>query len=259
MKSLWATPWKAAARCRSELAQENTQRAQNNALPPILRLLGHFVAILNRISRMTQPRAVIFDLGKVLVDFDYAIAVRRIAARGRVTAEEFGGFIATAPLLFQYERGQLTSAEFYQKVRDVTGFCGDYDEFSLAFGDIFVPLQPMVALHAALRKQGLPTFILSNTNELAVRHIRRSYPFFADFQGYILSYEHGVMKPEPKIYEIAERVCGHHGADILYVDDRPENITAAAARGWQVILQETPEKTCDAMRNWISALAPTSL
>jgi FMN phosphatase YigB (HAD superfamily) len=205
---------------------------------------------------MILPKVVIFDLGKVLVDFDYAIAVRRIAARGRIPAEEFGSFIATAPLLFRYELGQLTSEEFYKEVCAITGFSGNFDEFSLAFGDIFVPIEPMVQLHAALRKRGMPTFILSNTNELAVRHIRRSYPFFLDFQGYILSYEHGVMKPEPKIYEIAERVTGQQGLDILYLDDRPENVTAAAERGWQVILQETPQKTLEAMGSWMQAAPP---
>jgi FMN phosphatase YigB (HAD superfamily) len=192
---------------------------------------------------MTLPKVVIFDLGKVLVDFDYSIAIRRIAARGRVTIQELTRFITSAPLLFDYEKGRMTSEEFYKKVCNITGFKGDFEEFSLAFGDIFTPIELMVALHASLRTQGVPTFILSNTNDLAVRHIRRSYPFFTDFQGYILSYEHGVMKPEPKIYEVAERVCGHLGAEILYIDDRPENITAAAARGWQVILQEMPEKT----------------
>jgi len=205
---------------------------------------------------MILPKVVIFDLGKVLVDFDYAIAVRRIAARGRVTAEEFGRFMASTPLLFRYELGHLTSEEFYKEICEITGFCGSFDEFGLAFGDIFVPIEPMVELHAALRKRGMPTFILSNTNELAVRHIRRTYPFFSDFQGYILSYEHGVMKPEPRIYEIAERVTGHQGPNILYVDDRPENITAAAERGWQVILQETPQKTLDAMRSWMEVAPP---
>jgi FMN phosphatase YigB (HAD superfamily) len=197
---------------------------------------------------MTVPKVVIFDLGKVLVDFDYAIAVRRIAERGRVTAQELGRFMTSAPLLFDYELGRLTSEEFYKEVCAVTGFSGSFDEFSLAFGDIFTPIEPMVELHTSLRKQGIPTFILSNTNDLAVRHIRRNYPFFTDFQGYILSYEHGVMKPEPRIYEVAERVCGHKGPEILYIDDRPENITAAEARAWQVILQETPDKTCNAFR-----------
>ena len=192
---------------------------------------------------MVVPKVVLFDLGKVLVDFDYAIAVRRIAARGRLTAEELGRFLMSAPLLFRYELGRLTSEEFYKEICAVTGFCGQFDEFSLAFGDIFVPIQPMVELHALLRRQGTPTFILSNTNDLAVRHVRRTYPFFANFQGYVLSYEHGVMKPEARIYEIAESLCGHNGPEILYIDDRPENIAAAAERDWQVVLQETPEKT----------------
>jgi len=192
---------------------------------------------------MSLPKVVIFDLGKVLVDFDYAIAVRRISAGGRITTEEFARFIMAAPLLFRYETGLLTSEEFYREICAVTGYCGSLDEFSLAFGDIFVPITPMVELHATLKSRGIPTFILSNTNELAVRHIRRSYPFFNQFDGYILSYEHGVMKPDSKIYQVAEKLCGHSGREILYIDDRPENIGPAGDRGWHVILQETPEKT----------------
>ena len=101
----------------------------------------------------------------------------------------------------------------------------------------------MVQLQAALRQRGLPSYIFSNTNELAVEHIRQSFPFFAKFDGYILSYEHGVMKPDAALYEVVERKCGRRGAEILYLDDRPENVDAGAARGWQVILQESPEKT----------------
>jgi methionine salvage enolase-phosphatase E1 len=80
-------------------------------------------------------------------------------------------------------------------------------------------------------------------NNDAVGHIRRNFPFFANFDGYILSYEHGAMKPNEKLYEVVERASGRRGAEILYLDDRPENIAAGAARGWQVILQESPEKT----------------
>jgi methionine salvage enolase-phosphatase E1 len=42
---------------------------------------------------------------------------------------------------------------------------------------------------------------------------------------------------------VVESQSGARGAEILYLDDRPENIEAGAARGWQVILQESPEKT----------------
>src|SRR5215471_17847944 len=121
-------------------------------------------------------RAVVFDLGKVLVDFDYSIAVTKIAARSRMSLIELGCLVASSPLLFQYETGLLTSEQFYQAVCDACGFQGNFDEFSVCFGDIFAPIEPMVDLHALLRRRGLPTYIFSNTNELAVRHIRHNFP-----------------------------------------------------------------------------------
>ena len=105
----------------------------------------------------------------------------------------------------------------------------------------------MVELQATLRRQGTPTYIFSNTNDLAVGHIRQSFPFFSNFDGYIFSYEHGAMKPQPKLYEVVERDCGYRKGDILYLDDRPENVEAGAARGWQVILHESAEKTREAI------------
>ncbi len=106
----------------------------------------------------------------------------------------------------------------------------------------------MIELHAGLRRRGIPTWIFSNTNDLAIEHIRRSFPFFANFDGYIYSYEVGVMKPRAGIYAALEKRTGRHGGEILYLDDRPENAAAGAARGWQAILHETPEKTRTAMK-----------
>jgi putative hydrolase of the HAD superfamily len=192
---------------------------------------------------MHSIQAVVFDLGKVLVDFDYTIAARKIAARSTMSAEQMMGYFSREPLLFRYETGLLTTQQFYDEFRAVSGFTGTLDDFGGLFGDIFTAIQPMVAWHAALREQGLATFIFSNTNELAVRHIRRNFPFFADFDGYVLSYEQKAMKPDAKIYEAVERMSGRSGGQILYVDDRPENIEAGASRGWRVVLQESPEKT----------------
>jgi HAD superfamily hydrolase (TIGR01509 family) len=194
-------------------------------------------------DEMTTPKAVVFDLGKVLVDFDYSIAARRIAARGTMTILGIAQYINQSPLFSQYESGAVTTQQFYAEIRRVTGFRGDLAEFSGCFADIFVPIDPMVQLQAALRQRGLAAYIFSNTNELAAEHIRRNFPFYANFDGYILSYQHGAMKPDARLYEVVERECGCPAADILYLDDRPENVAAGAARGWQVILQETPEKS----------------
>jgi HAD superfamily hydrolase (TIGR01509 family) len=122
------------------------------------------------------------------------------------------------------------------------------DDFSDSFADIFSEIQPMIALHAALRANRIPTCVFSNTNAIAVCHIRRRFPFFDHFDNYVLSYEVGAMKPDAKIYAAVERATGHSGEAIVYVDDRAENIEGGLARGWRVVLHETSEKTIPALR-----------
>ena len=192
---------------------------------------------------MHTPKVVVFDLGKVLVDFDYSIASRRLAERGTRTPQEIRSLIDGTDLLFRFETGKLNTEQFFKEVTHATGFKGDLTEFRDIFADIFAPIPAMIELHEALRKRGIPTFIFSNTNEIAIPYIRAQYPFFSQFNGYVLSYEHGAMKPDVKLYEVVERVTGCRGTKILYLDDRPENVEAGARRGWQVILQETPERT----------------
>jgi len=194
-------------------------------------------------EHMTKPSAVVFDLGKVLVDFDYSIAARRISARGKMTLQEIAAFINQSPLFYEYESGRVTTQQFFDEIRRVTGFQGGLPEFSNCFADIFTTIEPMVQLLAELQQRGMPAYAFSNTNELAAEHIRRNFPFYSRLDGHILSYEHGAMKPDAKLYEVVERQSGRQGAEILYLDDRPENIEAGAARGWEAILQESPEKS----------------
>jgi 2-haloacid dehalogenase len=189
---------------------------------------------------MPIPDVVVFDLGKVLLDFDYSIVARKVAARGTMIAEEIQRLIDHSPLLYRFETGELSNQQFFQEVCAATKYSGDLAQFSAEFADIFTPIEPMVELHAALKKRGVPTWIFSNTNELAVNHVRHSFPFFNTFTGYVLSYERGAMKPDPRIYEVVERETGRRGSQILYLDDRAENIETGRQRGWQTILQRSP-------------------
>jgi HAD superfamily hydrolase (TIGR01509 family) len=189
------------------------------------------------------PSVVVFDLGKVLVDFDYSIAARALGPRTRFPAAELQILLCTSPLLYQYETGAINTVQFHRAVCAASGLDMGLEEFSAAFGNIFSEIPPMIEMQAALRRAGVPTWIFSNTNEIAARHIRRRFPFFSHFDGYVLSYEHGAMKPDARIYEVIERQTGCAGPAILYLDDRPENIAAALPRGWRAILHETPEKS----------------
>lgn len=187
------------------------------------------------------PIDVVFDLGKVLLDFDYGIVVRHLADRGsRIDVPAIQRLLVDSPLLPAFERGEITSRQFFAEVQKETGFNGTYEEFAAWFADIFAEIQPMVALQAELRRNGVRTFIFSNTNDLAIEHVRRNFPFFGGFDGYVLSYEHGSMKPDAALYEVVERITGRRGASLVYLDDRPENVEAGAARGWQAILHSDP-------------------
>jgi HAD superfamily hydrolase (TIGR01509 family) len=186
---------------------------------------------------------IIFDLGKVLVDFDWSIAATKIAARSTVPPQQFHHHLATSPLLWQYECGQLTRQDFFESVRAAIGFQGDETEFNSYFAAIFTAIDPMIALHDELRQRGYKTYILSNTNDMAIELVRRDFPFFKNFDGYIFSYEVRSMKPDAPIYAALEKLTGKRGVDLIYIDDRLENIEAGAARGWRTVLHEVPEKT----------------
>jgi FMN phosphatase YigB (HAD superfamily) len=194
---------------------------------------------------------VVFDLGKVLVDFDYSIAAKRIAARSTRFVENLHHFLGGSPLLVQLESGVISDEQFLAEVQQKTGFSGSMEEFAGYFADIFAPMPEMVELHGGLRKKNVPTYIFSNTNDLAVRHIRDKFPFFRQFDGYILSYKVGAMKPNVKIYEALEEMSGRRGGDIFYIDDRPENVEVGAARGWQVVLHGSPEITRIALEKFL--------
>jgi FMN phosphatase YigB (HAD superfamily) len=194
------------------------------------------------------PKAIVFDLGKVLLDFDYGIAVRRLLPRVSAGLAKVQQWLGASPVLLDYEAGRLSTPEFFGRIRDELGYAGTFEEFSAAFGDIFAEIPPMVTLHAAVRARGFRTYIFSNTNELAVRHVRAQFPFFANFDGYIYSFEQRAMKPEPAIYEALERLSGLRAAALFYLDDRPENVVAGRARGWQGVVHETPERSRAALR-----------
>lgn len=179
-----------------------------------------------------QPKAVVFDLGKVLLDFDYGIAIRQLVPRMRLDQAGLHALINQSPLLHDYETGLMSTPDFFNRVREASGYAGTIEEFAATFGDIFAEIAPMVELHAALHRRGVPTYILSNTNELAIRHVRQRFPFFVRFTGHVLSYEHRSMKPAPRLYEVVEEWSGAAGPELVYFDDRPENVENAVARGW---------------------------
>lgn len=196
-----------------------------------------------------KPKAVVFDLGNVLLNFDYRRTVARVKSRCSLSDAELHRLIAESEHFQKFEGGQIDGADFFAAIQKESCFTGDMAEFAEIFGDVFTEVPEMIAFHERLRAKNIPTYILSNTNEFSIRFIEKRYPFFANFTGYIYSFEHKVMKPAARIYDIVEERAGHRGADLFYIDDRQENVEAAAARGWQVSWHTDPPRTLDLAAN----------
>ena len=192
---------------------------------------------------VVTPRAIIFDLGKVLLDFDYGVAIHRLLPRCRVDLDTLRRILTQDHLLIEYETGLLSTPEFFAALQRLTGYDGTLPGFRQLFGDIFTPIEPMLTLHADLRARRVPTYLFSNTNEMAIEFVRAQFPFMGTFDGQILSYEVKAMKPAPPMYELAERLSGFRGPELFYIDDRPENVEAGWQRGWQGVVHQDPVAT----------------
>ena len=191
------------------------------------------------------PKAVVFDIGNVLLDFDYRKTAASIQSRCKVPSADLYKIITGPNLFNDFESGRITGAHYFAQIQKLSGYCGSQAEFTEPFGDIFTEVPEMIAFNERLRARGIPTYILSNTNEFSIAWIRKRYPFFANFTDYIFSHEHNCMKPGARIYEVVEEKSGLRGPALFYMDDREENIAAAVARGWQAVHHTTPARTLE--------------
>jgi FMN phosphatase YigB (HAD superfamily) len=198
-----------------------------------------------------KVKAVVFDLGKVLVDFDYSIAGRSLSSKSRRDPREVQALLDHSPLLYSYESAAITSLDFYEAFRRDAGYEGAFEEFAACFADIFSEIPEMIRFQQELARAGVPTYILSNTNEIAVGHIRRNFPFFGNFTGYVLSYEQRALKPHAPIYQAAEKLSGLRGRDLVFIDDRDDNVAGAANLGWQTIHHRSPAETIPLVKSML--------
>lgn len=114
------------------------------------------------------------------------------------------------------------------------------------WGELAMPvIDHAVRLQRALRRRGVPVFALTNFGDDSFSHAQRLYPFLTEFDRLYVSGRLGVVKPDPAIYAVVEGDCGLPPEQLLFTDDRPANIAAAVARGWQGHLFEGPAGLAD--------------
>jgi HAD superfamily hydrolase (TIGR01509 family) len=72
--------------------------------------------------------------------------------------------------------------------------------------------------------------------------MKREFDWLPRFDVLVWSYQIRSVKPHPAIYRRALRELGTHPGETLFLDDKPENVAAAAALGMKALLFSTPER-----------------
>jgi glucose-1-phosphatase len=177
-------------------------------------------------------RAAIFDIGNVLLPFDYMRAVNRLVAANAPPVPPDRERVTEAQR--DLELGRINEGEFLRRVSPEFNHTGGNREFLAIWADIFEPNPPLFALAEKLAA-AMPLYLLSNTNSIHRRHFEHNYPVFGLFHDAIYSYEVGLLKPDPAIFAIPSARFGINPRETLYLDDLPENVAAASRAGFQAI------------------------
>ncbi len=157
-------------------------------------------------------RAILLDLGKVLVDFDVREFGRRVLPRTGITGDELRAMIVAEDLVVRYETGAVGDEEFHRELCRRMRAEISWADFHEAWTSIFLP-EPLVpeGVIEALAAQA-PLWIVSNTNKAHFDCIAARFGFLRHFRGWVLSYEVGAVKPDPRIFQLALQRAGVEAA-----------------------------------------------
>ncbi|MEK0451266.1 MAG: hypothetical protein RL088_3534 [Verrucomicrobiota bacterium] len=176
-------------------------------------------------------RAFLFDIGNVIVRFDFSRALRAVASLSDVP-DETAALARIDAIKLIYEDGRMSRDEFLSQAFELLKYRGTREQFIAAWQDIFWANEPMHALIRSLHGR-FPIHLLSNTNDMHVEGLLRDFDVFRCVTTGVYSHEVQASKPHPRIYEIACEKCRIEPATTFFIDDLAANIAAARAAGFQ--------------------------
>jgi FMN phosphatase YigB (HAD superfamily) len=181
----------------------------------------------------------LYDIGRVLLDFDFESSIARILPPDATDHEvRLGKMLARKD---DFETGKIETNDYIAWALETLGSTASHDEFSHAWRNIFTPNEPMWRCVRQLAADGHKLTLFSNINGIHSPWIFDEYPEFSLFHGAVLSYQTGFIKPQPEIYQYAIAAHGLIPEETIYIDDLPQNCATGRALGfrtWQYDLHD---------------------
>jgi putative hydrolase of the HAD superfamily len=184
-------------------------------------------------------KTVIFDLGRVIVPFEFQRGYQRMERLCGIPAAEIPRRIAPTGLVERFESGGIESRDFVRELSRHLKLETTYENFCEIWSSIFLPetLIPEAMLEGIARKHRL--VLLSNTNAIHFEMIRENYPLLRHFHAFVLSYKVGAMKPLPLIYRRAIEAAACLPGECFFTDDIAAYVEGAREQGIEAVQFES--------------------
>lgn len=181
---------------------------------------------------MKKYSVIVFDLGNVLIPFDYNPLIKRFNDIRNDLGDTFTLFYKdNYDIHRNYERGKISTEEFIATMLKVLNYNMTAEEFCKLFSSVFTVDEKVVELLPVLKRK-YTLVLLSNTNEIHRKYGWQKYQFLSQFEKLVLSYEVGSVKPESKIYRSVEEFTGRPACEHFFIDDIKEYVDGAKKCGW---------------------------
>ena len=180
-----------------------------------------------------EIKVIVFDLGRVLVDFDHRIAAQKISGFSRKTPEQIFDLFFNSLLTQSFEEGKISPEDFFASVSRILGLNMGFEEFLPIWNGIFFLSADNKAVYVLAKslKRRHRIALLSNINVLHFNYLKENFSVFDIFRDIFASCEMGCIKPNPEIYRKVISVLGVMPEEVFYVDDRLELIDQANELG----------------------------
>lgn len=191
----------------------------------------------------------LFDIGRVLLDFQFGPSLLRLLPPG--VADPHSRMAVLLDSKDEFETGAIAPDAYIAWALGVLGSSASHDEFRHAWRHVFTPIEPMWQDVRRLAAAGHRLILFSNTNAIHCPWAFETFPEFALFHAAVLSFEVGAVKPDPAIYQHAIAVHHLDPAATFYIDDLPDNIATGRAHGFRCFQYDLTNHA--AFHHWLRA------
>lgn len=177
------------------------------------------------------PRAIIFDVGRVIIRVQLSRAFTDLGAASGLSAEQVWKAIEPDPRWGDWQAGRMTPRNWHEHLTKKFSLSFTFDEFCETWNRVLdpVPILPESLFETLAVRCRLA--LLSNTDPIHVAHIEATYPFVRHFSVRSYSCRVGSTKPEPSIYRHTLQTLNVPPIEALYIDDIQEYSAVAACLG----------------------------